>query len=150
VKDTSGTLWRPVGVIWIETVPGEQMNARRNAATRAQPAASAECYGDRNQKYPSAHDRDPSGCEPGHTHTTGEADWVVMVNFDLSGLICGRIRIGVGRRRRWSVEAKGRVGAESYAPGAVVSEVARRHQIAPQHLFAWRKAARSGPAGFSA
>jgi transposase len=34
--------------------------------------------------------------------------------------------------------------AESYAPGAVVSEVARRHEIAPQHLFAWRKAARSG------
>jgi transposase len=26
----------------------------------------------------------------------------------------------------------------------VVSEVARRHEIAPQHLFAWRKAARSG------
>ena len=54
------------------------------------------------------------------------------------------IRIGVGRRRRWSVEAKGRVVAESYAPGAVASEVARRHEIAPQHLFAWRKAARSG------
>ena len=54
------------------------------------------------------------------------------------------IRIGVGRRRRWSVEAKGLVVAESYAAGAVVSEVARRHEIAPQHLFAWRKAARSG------
>ncbi|WP_161491890.1 transposase [Bradyrhizobium centrolobii] len=34
--------------------------------------------------------------------------------------------------------------AESYAPGAVVSEVARRHDLAPQHLFAWRKAARAG------
>ncbi len=34
--------------------------------------------------------------------------------------------------------------AESYEPGAVVSEVARRHDLAPQHLFAWRKAARSG------
>ena len=53
------------------------------------------------------------------------------------------IRIGNGRRR-WSVEAKGRAVAESYAPGAVVSEVARRHEIAPQHLFAWRKAVRSG------
>jgi transposase len=30
------------------------------------------------------------------------------------------------------------------APGAVVSEVARRHDISPQHLFAWRKAARRG------
>ena len=54
------------------------------------------------------------------------------------------IRIGIGRRRRWSVEAKGRVVAESFEPGAVVSEVARRHDLAPQHLFAWRKAARSG------
>jgi transposase len=26
----------------------------------------------------------------------------------------------------------------------VVSEVARRHEISPQHLFAWRKAARDG------
>ena len=34
--------------------------------------------------------------------------------------------------------------AESYAPGAVVSEVARRNDISPQHLFAWRKAARAG------
>jgi transposase len=54
------------------------------------------------------------------------------------------IRTGVGRRRRWSDEAKGLVVAESYERGAVVSEVARRHDIAPQHLFAWRKAARAG------
>src|SRR5260370_33014179 len=54
------------------------------------------------------------------------------------------IRVGVGRRRRWRAEDKGRIVAESYAPGAVVSEVARRHDITPQHLFAWRKAARAG------
>src|ERR1700693_4501027 len=54
------------------------------------------------------------------------------------------IRTGVGRRRRWSDEAKGLVVAESYERGAVVSEVARRHDITPQHLFAWRKAARGG------
>jgi transposase len=54
------------------------------------------------------------------------------------------IRAGVGRRRRWSDEAKGHVVAESYEPGAVVSEVARRHDISPQHLFEWRKAARAG------
>ena len=28
------------------------------------------------------------------------------------------IRVGVGRRRRWSVATKGRIVAESYAPGA--------------------------------
>ncbi len=54
------------------------------------------------------------------------------------------IRSGIGRRRRWSAEEKGRIVAESYAPDAVVSEVARRHEISPQHLFAWRKAARDG------
>ena len=54
------------------------------------------------------------------------------------------IRSGVGRRRRWSDEDKGRIVAESFAPGAVVSEVAHRHEISPQHLFGWRKAARDG------
>jgi transposase len=54
------------------------------------------------------------------------------------------IQVGPGRRRRWSDEVKGRIVAESFAPGAVVSEVARQHHISPQHLFAWRKAARGG------
>src|SRR5690242_20221935 len=54
------------------------------------------------------------------------------------------IRTGVGRRRRWSAQEKGRIVAESYVPGAVASEVARRHEITSQHLFAWRKAARQG------
>ena len=54
------------------------------------------------------------------------------------------IRSGVGRRRRWSDAEKGRIVAEFFTPGAVVSEVARRHEISPQHLFAWRKAARAG------
>jgi transposase len=58
----------------------------------------------------------------------------------------GRVdmRTGVGRRRRWSEEEKGRIVAASFAPDAVVSEVARRHDLTPQHLFAWRKAAREG------
>ena len=54
------------------------------------------------------------------------------------------VRTGVGRRRRWSEEQKGRIVAESYRAGAVVSEVARRYEISPQHLFARRKAARGG------
>ena len=53
------------------------------------------------------------------------------------------IRSGVGRRwRRWSNADKGRIVAESFASGAVVSEVVRRRGISPKHLFAWRKAAR--------
>ena len=65
--------------------------------------------------------------------------------IDASGRRGGvEIRVGVERRRRWRAEDKGLIVAESYAPGAVVSEVARRHDMSPQHLFAWRKAARAG------
>ncbi len=53
------------------------------------------------------------------------------------------IRSGIGRRRRWSEAEKGRIVAESYEPGAVVSEIARRYDLVPQHLFSWRKAARA-------
>ena len=47
-------------------------------------------------------------------------------------------------RRRWSPEAKARIVAESLAPGVVVSEVARRHDLLPQQVFAWRRQARQG------
>jgi transposase len=47
-------------------------------------------------------------------------------------------------RRRWSAEAKARIVAESLAPGMVISEVARRHDLRPQQLFAWRHQARQG------
>jgi transposase len=56
----------------------------------------------------------------------------------------------VGRWRRWSDADKGRIVAESFAPGAVVSEVARRHEMSPLHLFAWRKAARKGQLALTA
>ena len=48
------------------------------------------------------------------------------------------------RRRRWSDEVKAQIVTESLAPGAMVAEVARRHGLTPQHLSAWRKAARAG------
>ena len=51
---------------------------------------------------------------------------------------------GPGRRRRWSLEDKARVVVESFAPGARPSEVARRWQICPQQVFAWRREARMG------
>ena len=47
-------------------------------------------------------------------------------------------------RRSWSSEAKGRIVAESMAPGVVVSEIARRHGLNPQQLFAWRHDAKQG------
>jgi len=45
---------------------------------------------------------------------------------------------GVERRRKWSPDEKLAVVAESFADGAVVSEVARRRGISPQQLFGWR------------
>jgi transposase len=51
---------------------------------------------------------------------------------------------GVVRRRRWSDEEKGQIVAEAIAPGAVIAEVARRHDLVPQHLWNWIRAAREG------
>ena len=49
---------------------------------------------------------------------------------------------GLGGRRRWSVDDKARIVEETLVPGAVVSEIARRHGLTPQQLFGWRRAAR--------
>jgi transposase len=51
---------------------------------------------------------------------------------------------GTGRRRNWPAEVKARIVAESLAPGAQVSDIARRHGIRPQQLFGWRREAREG------
>jgi transposase len=49
---------------------------------------------------------------------------------------------GPGRRRQWSDDDKARIVAETLAPGAVVTEVARRWQVCPQQVFGWRRQAR--------
>ena len=49
-----------------------------------------------------------------------------------------------GRRRSWSVEAKLRIVAESHEPGAMVSEVARRHRLLPSQVTTWRRLRREG------
>jgi len=49
---------------------------------------------------------------------------------------------GTGRRRRFSEDDKALVIEETLVPGAVVSEVARRHGLTPQQLFGWRRQAR--------
>ena len=50
---------------------------------------------------------------------------------------------GVERRRRWSREDKARVIEETLAPGAKVSEVARRHGISASLVFTWRRQSRA-------
>lgn len=49
---------------------------------------------------------------------------------------------GPERRRRWTFEQKARVVAESLIPGAVASEVARRHGIHRNQLYGWRREVR--------
>ncbi len=51
---------------------------------------------------------------------------------------------GGGRRRRWSTEEKAKIVAESFAPGAIVAEVARQHDARPQQVHGWRRDAREG------
>ncbi|WP_456791566.1 transposase [Bradyrhizobium sp. USDA 4506] len=46
---------------------------------------------------------------------------------------------GTSRRRRWSADAKAAIIAESFAPGASVYAVARRHDISPSLLFLRRR-----------
>jgi transposase len=43
-------------------------------------------------------------------------------------------------RRRWPVEQKQAIAAESFAPGASATAVARRYGISSGLLYTWRKA----------
>src|ERR1700724_4888506 len=53
----------------------------------------------------------------------------------------------VERRRRYSVEQKLAVLTEATAPGANMSEVARRHGLVPAQVYKWRRLAELGVIG---
>jgi transposase len=59
------------------------------------------------------------------------------------GEVLGRVE----RRRRFSLEQKLSVLGEACAPGAVISEVARRHGLLPSQVFKWRRLAALGVIG---
>lgn len=54
------------------------------------------------------------------------------------------ILAGPERRRRRTAAEKLRIVEETYAPDVTVSLVARRHGIAPNQLFTWRRQAAQG------
>ena len=55
---------------------------------------------------------------------------------------------GPERRRRWSASEKARIVEASYGPGAVVTDVARRHDVHPNLVHHWRRQAkRAGDVG---
>jgi transposase-like protein len=51
---------------------------------------------------------------------------------------------GVERRRRWSVEEKLRIVAESEQPGSGIAEIARRYEISRGLLWNWGSQVRRG------
>jgi transposase len=65
---------------------------------------------------------------------------VSMTNSSVKSEILG----GPERRRRWSAAEKVAMVAETHEPGMTVSLVARRHGVAPNQLFTWRRLAAQG------
>jgi transposase len=65
-------------------------------------------------------------------------DRKVDYTFDSKPDTLERVEVitGAGRRRSWPLDVK------ALEDGAVISEVARRHGVRPQQLFAWRKQVR--------
>jgi transposase len=47
------------------------------------------------------------------------------------------------QRRRWSAEEKLKIIEEARSSGHSVSEVCRRHQVAPGQFYAWEKQAKA-------
>jgi transposase len=66
-------------------------------------------------------------------------------NLPIDEHIVRRVEVLAGpeRRRRWSWEEKAQIVAESLAPDAVASAIARRYGLHPNQLYAWRKALRA-------
>jgi transposase len=56
---------------------------------------------------------------------------------------------GPERRRRWSDEQKRAIVTASFAPGAVVSEVARRAEVSSGPIYRWRQEFRAAATGFA-
>jgi transposase len=54
------------------------------------------------------------------------------------------IIVGGDRRRRWGLEEKLRIVAETQEPGACIREVAARHDVYPSLLHNWRRQVREG------
>jgi transposase len=52
--------------------------------------------------------------------------------------------VGRQRRRRWTVEEKLRIVAESNEPGARIGDVAARYDLYPGLLFTWRRQMQDG------
>jgi transposase len=73
-------------------------------------------------------------------------DLKVMFKVEVKAMSNGSIEVisGKERRRRWSMEEKLRIVAESQEPGTCVKAVAARHDVYPSLVFTWRRQVREG------
>jgi transposase len=58
--------------------------------------------------------------------------------------VSGEVMPGLERHRRWSVEEKLRILAQSVAPGSSPTLTCRMHRISSGQLYTWRKQFRQG------
>jgi transposase len=86
----------------------------------------------------------------------GTVELKALCKVELKAMLNGTVEIidGRERRRRWGLEEKLRIVAETQEPGACVREVAVRHDVYPSLLHNWRRQVREGrlvaatPVGF--
>jgi len=77
-------------------------------------------------------------------------DGLLIDNEDLGSTrmrtreVRGEVLTGPERRRRWSVEEKLQILAQSVAPGSSVMLVCRMHAISSGQLYTWRRQFRTG------
>jgi len=63
----------------------------------------------------------------------------------------GRVEVLTGseRRRRWTADQKRAIVAAAFAPGAVVSAVARRADVCAGQIYRWRREIGAEVSGFT-
>ena len=67
---------------------------------------------------------------------------------DIRRPLSPRIEVYAGAgRKRWPDELKAQIVAESFEPGAIVTDVARRHGCRPQQVHDWRRMGALGSIG---
>ena len=89
-----------------------------------------------------------SGSGPAPDAGDSVHEWGLMDTMSSSGSDGRGVgRDDPGRRRRYTLEEKQRLVAESFEPGTSVSRVARRHEINAKLLFTWRRQMRPPSTG---
>src|SRR5665213_2230616 len=67
-----------------------------------------------------------------------------MTDHTPNSKVCRLEVVSTGARRRWTLEEKQRIVAESYGGPRLASATARRNGLSASQLFTWRRLAREG------